>query len=366
VPARAATLHARCARRRRRRPLPRRAQKQKQHLREQLDAASKTRDAVRTSLRDLKANMKFTTVEQIDEAIAGLEHRVQHSSLSLNEEKKVLEDIRALTKSRAAVGQYSGKLDALAQDDSTRGELSTSLKSLDEELGKIRAREDVLRAELAAMRASEADAGADFPALLQEREEGRELCKQAYLKIKDLCAAHDAVWAAFKEGEKAWRVQAAADHAANQAEWEAGKAARDAERAARIAENAPEPFDKEVTTCEQLAAYLARYVIADAAAPAAPAGEAAAMEGMRALPKGVAAVDDADAWLLGKGGKKGKGKGKKGGAAAGEGRAADKLVHSIDMLGAFSTLRLAVPTTAAAVPALLAEVAVKKEHFLAK
>ena len=64
---------------------------------------------MKSSLRDLKSNMKFTTVEQIDEAIAQLEHRVQHSSLTLNEEKKVLEDIRALTKSRAAVGQYSGE-----------------------------------------------------------------------------------------------------------------------------------------------------------------------------------------------------------------------------------------------------------------
>lgn len=324
---------------------------------------------MKTSLKDLKANMKFTSVEQIDEAIAQLEHRVQHSSLTLNEEKRVLEDIRALTKSRAAVGVYSGKLEALAQDDSSRGELSSSLKSLDEELGNIRAQEDVLRAQLAALREKEAESGSDYPALLQERGECREVCKAAYEKIKDLRAAHDAVWQEFKEAEKVWRVQAAADRAVQQAEWAEERKRRDAERAARAAENAPEPFDKEITTCEQLAAYLQRFQVSanGAAGGQEASAEVAEVEGMRVLKK-AADEDSADAWLLGKGGKKGKGKGKRaGGGGGGEKEAkAEKLVHSLDILSAFATLSLAVPTSAAAAPALVAEVEAKKEHFLKK
>ncbi len=39
-------------------------------------------------------------VEDIDAHIAELEHRISHDSLSLNEEKKVLEQIKALKKSR--------------------------------------------------------------------------------------------------------------------------------------------------------------------------------------------------------------------------------------------------------------------------
>lgn len=41
--------------------LPARPQSQKQAVRGQLDAARKTRENVRASLRDLKSNMKFTT-----------------------------------------------------------------------------------------------------------------------------------------------------------------------------------------------------------------------------------------------------------------------------------------------------------------
>lgn len=39
-------------------------------------------------------------MEDIDAHIAELEHRISHDSLSLNEEKKVLEQIKALKKSR--------------------------------------------------------------------------------------------------------------------------------------------------------------------------------------------------------------------------------------------------------------------------
>lgn len=42
----------------------------------------------------------LSAVEDIDAHIAELEHRISHDSLSLNEEKKVLEQIKALKKSR--------------------------------------------------------------------------------------------------------------------------------------------------------------------------------------------------------------------------------------------------------------------------
>ena len=39
-------------------------------------------------------------VEDIDAHITELEHRIQHDSLTLNEEKKAMEQIKALKKSR--------------------------------------------------------------------------------------------------------------------------------------------------------------------------------------------------------------------------------------------------------------------------
>jgi len=328
-----------------------------------MDTASKTREAVRASLRELKSSMKFTTVEAIDDAIEKLEHRVQHSSLSLNEEKKVLDDIRKLKASRAAVGEYREKLEALAQDDTSRSELQAGIKALDEELNKVKSKEQGLRQELDAQREKDQESTSDVPALVQEREECRELCKQAYEKIKDLRAEHDTLWQEFKAQEKIWREQQLEERNARRQQMAEERAARDAERAARQAEMAPEPFDKEITMCDQLTAYLARFVVTDNA----PADEQSkstdvngAIDGMKVLQR---AGEDDLAWMVGTGGKRAKSKGKK---PADKPAAPEKLVHSLDMLDAFATLKLSVPTTAAAVPNVLITVAAKKDDYLAK
>jgi uncharacterized coiled-coil DUF342 family protein len=347
-----------------------RLQKQKQQIRQQLETASKARDAVKTSLRDLKSNMKFTTVEAIDEAIEKLEERMQHSSLSLTEEKKVLEDIRKLKASRAAVGQYSEKLEALAQDDSTRADLQTSLKAADQELTSIKSQEETLRAELAELRAKEQETGNDVPALLQEREECREVCKQAYEKIKDLRAEHDVEWQEFKAADKLWRAQQDEDRARRREQAAAERAAREAERAARLAENQPEPFDREITMCEQLIAYLTRFQSAaqttdDAGGATDAKPAAAALDGMKLLSRKSDKEDDEPWGKLATGTKRGKGKGRRAGAAGGE-EVSEKLVHSIDILEAFATLKITVPVTAATLPATVTEVSAQKESFLVK
>lgn len=54
-------------------------------------------------------------VDDIDKAIAKLEERVNHSTLTLNEEKRILDDIKKLKQSRATVGQISEKAAQLAQ-----------------------------------------------------------------------------------------------------------------------------------------------------------------------------------------------------------------------------------------------------------
>jgi hypothetical protein len=54
--------------------------------------------------------------------------------------------------------------------------------------------------------------------------------------------------------------------------------------AARLAEQAPEPFDKEVTLCDQLAAYLAKFVVAqEAAAPLEQRDLSDALEGFKPM-----------------------------------------------------------------------------------
>jgi hypothetical protein len=323
----------------------------------------------------MKSSLKFTTVDAIDDAIAKLEYRLEHNSLSLNEEKKVLEDIKKLRQSRGSIGTYTQKLDQLEQDDSSRGSMVGNIKAFDDQLNAIKKEEDQLREKLTAIRAKESNEGSDIGSLISERDECREVCKQAYEKIKEIRAEHDKEWAAFKETDAAWRVQQAEDRKARNEERAAEKAARDAERAARYAEMAPEPYDKEVTVCEQLTAYLSKFASSTSTGPEkAEKKEVVPLEGMKPFEK--KKENEEDSWMLGKaaaaGGGGGKKKGGNKGAAAfggttGAGTVStseQKLTHSLDIIEAFSLLKLELPTTASKAAPLLAIVGDKKDHYL--
>ena len=46
--------------------------------------------------REMRTKCEYMSVEQVDEAITRLEGRMSHTSMSLQEEKKTLEDIKRL------------------------------------------------------------------------------------------------------------------------------------------------------------------------------------------------------------------------------------------------------------------------------
>lgn len=48
----------------------------------------------------MKTKMEYTTVEKIDEQMQRLEMKLQHTSVSIQEEKKILDDIKKLRASR--------------------------------------------------------------------------------------------------------------------------------------------------------------------------------------------------------------------------------------------------------------------------
>ena len=54
------------------------------------------REQLTKQQREMKSKCEYLTVDQVDEAIMRLENRMAHTSLSLNEEKKSMEDIKRL------------------------------------------------------------------------------------------------------------------------------------------------------------------------------------------------------------------------------------------------------------------------------
>ena len=337
--------------------------KQKQILRSQFEAAMKNRDAARDAAKELKALIKFKDVDEIEAEVQRLEGEIAHSSLSLNEEKKVVESIRQLKSSKSIVTEYSAKMESLAADETTCKEINAAIKSLDTEINAIRKEEDGYRATLNEERKKEEASGTDNKSLWDEREKCRAACKEAYEKIKDLRAQHDEKWQEFKAQDKVWRAQQAADKARKREEYLKEKAQRDAERAEREKEMAPEPFTEEIIKCDQLAAYLGKLIGEDVekSAEDGAADAPQALEGMKAFVK---EEDPEFAWMKGNNGA-GKKKGKKAKSAE-KPAEKEKLVHSVDILAAFAALKLSVPITKGDCAGLLSKVGEKKEEYVKK
>jgi uncharacterized coiled-coil DUF342 family protein len=337
-------------------------QKQKQALRSQFENATKMRDAARDATRELKSMIRFKNEEEIDEEISKLEDEIQHSSLSLNEEKRVVDDIRQLKNSKSIVSEFSAKMEQLSADETTCKEINNAIKSIDVEITKVRQEEDELRAAMNAERKKEEASGNDNQSLWSEKEKCKDACKDAYEKIKDLRAAFDQEWQEFKAKDKVWRAQQAAEKARKREEYLKEKAAREAERAAREAEMRPDPFTEEIIMCDQLAVYLGKFTDGGSKnasdSSGANATEPAALDGMKVLKK---EGEDPDAWMMGTGKKKGKGK--KSGAKP---VSSEKLIHSVDILSAFASLKVSVPITKNDVPDILKQVNEKRESFVQK
>ncbi|KAL3151875.1 hypothetical protein ABBQ38_012836 [Trebouxia sp. C0009 RCD-2024] len=336
----------------------------KQQIRAELENATRARDALRAQLREMKGKLEYMTVDKIDDQLRRLEHRMAHSSQSLQEEKKTLEDMKRLKASRSTVAQYNGRFEKLSSDDEGRSAIVQRLQQADTQLNSIKAEEEKLRNQLGEIRSKEAEQKSDIPSLIQEREDCRAVINELYSTVKDIRADFRVKLDEYYERQREFKVQQQEEQrerrARQQQEWEE----RQAERKARQAEMAGEPFDKEVTLCEQLASYLTKFKPAtQSTGAAASSADVVVPQGMQVLKK--KDVENAYAGLEKKvKGKKGKGAAR---AAEGSGQPEDKkLLHSLDMLGAFATLKVEVPLTTSKVQETLGAIEGRKEYYLKK
>lgn len=186
-------------------------QNMKQQIRQELDNATRARDSLRAQLREMKGKLEYMTVDKIDEQIRRLEHRMAHSSMSLQEEKKTMEDMKRLKASRSTVQQYNDRFDQLSSDDEGRTAIVQRLQQADAHLTGIRAEEEQLRGQLNDMRSKEQEQRADIPSLIQERDDCRAVINELYSKVKDIRAEHKVKQDEYWERQREFRQQQQAE-----------------------------------------------------------------------------------------------------------------------------------------------------------
>lgn len=87
-------------------------QDQKKDVVERLQSLRNLSKQMRDEARQLKEAIQgsYFKVEDIDKEVARLEARIAHESLELQEEKRIMEQIKALKKSRDLVKEHQAKV----------------------------------------------------------------------------------------------------------------------------------------------------------------------------------------------------------------------------------------------------------------
>ena len=339
----------------------------KNGLRDQLNVLDKERDRKRAETRALRDNLQYSRVEQIDEEIKKLEYRHAHTSLTLQEEKKVLQQMKELAKTRDIVKDYNDKVEKSSQDDASRTALVEQIKEKDKLLNSLKAQEQQQVKVVAEIREKEASQAVNIPALIDERNTAFERIKVLRDEVRELRTEFKAKEDEFWEREREWKEQQAVERKRAYEKREAERSEREQYRKQKELENFVEPYTDEIILCDQLFHYLQKY---------APSTEEAALNTATSkaeiqAPKGVGNVilskknrndEELDGWFSGSGGKS---KGKKAnGSSALKNREKEKISLSLDVLTSFGKLKISSPTTVGDVAKCVEEVKSKKEHFV--
>ena len=317
-------------------PPPPPLQEQKDAANAQIKAMDAARDSARAQQKSIRDKCKYVSVAQVDEAVARLEDKMAHTTMSLNDEKKIIQQLSDLKKSRQFVQQYSAVKDAAAGDAGGREGAMARVKAVNEKIKALKQREDAQKKEIEAIREKVGGEKDDIPDLIKEKQAKWEMIVQCR-------EAQDKLWEDFKKKEDAyWDTELlyrAWEKVEKQKKWEAGKeerARRDAERKAREEAMRPDPYTEEIMLCEQLTVYLSRFTATKAAPAPEAAPEAEAPSGARLLKRD---TEELDIMYTGTG----KGKKAKGSKKA---KKPANLNHTFDILSSFAKCKVTPPLVA--------------------
>jgi uncharacterized coiled-coil DUF342 family protein len=325
---------------------------EREELTNSRDASRDRVNAMMNNEKNMRAELKFSSVEAIDRQIRELEQRQSRTTMSLNDEKKLVKDIKALQLSKKTVAAVEELKVSIEREKSVRNALDISLNERNAELKILNDRLTAQKAILDNLNKDAADKDA-IPALRRTQNECREKISEKYQAIRDLRAE-------FKKAEDAYAAQLAEINARKREQRQKEIEARAAEEALRKKQLEEEeakriPYEDEMNLCEHLITYLGKFKEEEVEATASSDSVAAAagvFAGMKLLTRG-----DDDYAVLGK--KKEKAPKKKSGASAKK----DIISHSMDTLDSFSLLQIDPPTTLSQVAAAVEALRAKKASF---
>jgi len=306
--------------------------------------------AARQEQKKMRAELKFTNINDIDNEIKRLEYKHSTESMGLKQEKELIKSIETLKSKRKEVERYNAKVGRMNEQNSNNTDVRSRLDELTKQLDAVRAKFNKQRELLEGTDDQFSSQSSQYDTLRKQRDD-------ATAAINELHKEHQTVWSKWNTENDAWRKyqnelrkQRNERRKAEEEEYKKELEKKRIEREKELA--AMKPWLEEIALCDYLTGYLQKLV----GGSNSTKGSSAATEKTKPKMDGMVAISRKnDDYMMMGGGKKKRGKkGKKKQA---------KLVHSIDMIQSFSLLQLTPPVTTADVEKTVTALKEKRDYY---
>lgn len=329
------------------------------------------------------------SVEQIDAEMARIEDQLSHETMSLKEEKVLVEKIKQLNKMKDSARAMAAKQAQITGTDGSRKAMQEKAKAKDVEINANKAEQQKLKNEIDKIRGVEgggnnknkkengksgnSGGGDNFNKNVKALESERDGAYKQILKIrKEMDDLRDD----FKKKNNEWLKREKVFRAERDAEYASEKKAVEERKKQWERENAPEPFEAEISSCDQLVSFLQKFLPKSAPAePTSSSSKNGSAEDLTAKLSGLKMVNKRDKDeemddLLSMTGTLTKAKKNKVNARKNAGpkppKETDKVNLSLDAYGMFGKVGISAPLIVGEVPRCVELLNKKKEEFLEK
>lgn len=306
------------------------------------------------ALQASKSRTAFKSPAELDAHVRDLEAQVESGSLKIVEERKLLNEISSLKKTRKGLDQLGAQQNGI---DALRAKVEGLRASLDDpESQAVSRRYDEIKGELDAINKEQERHYGSRSKLISQRN---AISKQ----LDELYQSRRARQAAYQNEQDRYFTRMTAERERRNAQIKAEREAADIERQEKeeieLREEAALPaFTKEIEDCDALARFFSSDSSGDEKKPEEPAAAAPGVDA--SVPEGAVVVrhEEDDYFVAGGGKKKG---GKKKGRAE---RDTGALNVPFGMLSALMSLSIPPPTNQADLPRVVDNIKLKREYFV--
>ncbi|KAI9265067.1 hypothetical protein BDA99DRAFT_507613 [Phascolomyces articulosus] len=346
--------------------------KGKQAVYEQLDALN---DSIRKKVNNIKsfqAKVPYKTTAEVDARINELEAKIE-AGVRLVEEKKMLQEITLLKRSRTQVEGLDEQQEAIDKERTIYNELRKNID--DSESKKFSEQYEKANAELKTIQGDQNQAREARNKLYDERTRIKGLLDEEYNQLRSMRdeyrKANDEYYTFLRQLREYKREQERLRKQQLEQEKRQEAAQRELELASLPA------FENEITLCENLGNFLQTFLNDGAASNNKENQQAAASSGQATLPGGrelnlpegvvlKTKSEREEDYFVGGGKKKKGGKGSGGAAKEKKEKAVDTLKLPLATMEGFFEIKVTVPTKISDIPATLEKLKERKEQYLAE